>query len=334
MGTPERRRSLVRTPHANPSRKREGLLRFQAELDTLAPAGRIGIAVSGGPDSVALLLLAHAARPGSVTAATVDHGLRPDATAEAAMVASLCALLGVPHAILPVTVADDPAGRQAAARKTRYRALGDWAAQEGVAWLATAHHADDQAETLLMRLDRGAGLAGLAGVRRARPLAEAPGVTLIRPLLGWRKAELEAVVEAAGIVPVRDPSNADPRYDRTRARIALQAGWPDPMRAAAAAHHLAEAEEALVWAADATAATRVTLSDGTATVDAAGLPRELRRRLLLAALARLGEAAPRGDSVDRLLDKLDRGRIATLAGWRCDPGPPWRIAAARPRRSH
>jgi len=308
--------------------------RFDAALGTLAPVGRIGLAVSGGPDSLALLLLAAAARPGSVEAATVDHGLRPEAAEEASFVASLCRALGVPHAILRVTVGKDPAGVQAAARKARYAALGLWAQQQKLETLATAHHADDQAETLLMRLARGAGLAGLAGIRRSRPFEDAPGVTLIRPLLDWTKAELEAVVADAGIAPVRDPSNSDPRYDRTRARHLLAGGWPEAGRIAAAAHHLAQAEDALVWMTERLAEERIRIAGDQATLDPSDLPRELRRRLLLGVFARLAPGLEmRGDAVDRLLQSLDAQKVATLAGFRCAPGPIWRVSRAAARRS-
>jgi tRNA(Ile)-lysidine synthase len=143
----------------------ESLARFQADLDRLTGgAGRVGIAVSGGPDSLALLLLAHAAIPGGIAAATVDHGLRAEAAGEAAFVAALCATLGIPHATLrpgaPIT-----GNIQSSARKARYALLEIWADQHNLDWIATAHHADDQAETLLMRLSRGAGVAGLSGVR-------------------------------------------------------------------------------------------------------------------------------------------------------------------------
>lgn len=311
----------------------EGRDRFAAALDALAPSGRIGIAVSGGPDSLALLLLAEAVRPGQIAAATVDHGLRRESADEAAMVAGLCRARNIPHAIFRVTVEDDPAGAQAAARTARYAALGSWAIEQGLACLATAHHADDQAETLLMRLARGAGLRGLAGIRASRPLVEAPGVMLIRPLLGWTKTELEQLVAAAGLEPARDPSNADPRYDRTRARLLLAGGWPDARRVAAAADHLAEAEAALAWSAAELADARIRFGTDEASLDPSGLPRDLRRRLLLLLFARLApDVAIRGDSLDRLLQALDMGKVATLAGFRCDPGPPWRVSRAADRR--
>lgn len=308
--------------------------RFAETLDALAPEGRIGIAVSGGPDSLALLLLAGDARPGLVSAATVDHGLRPEAADEAAFVSDTCAALTIPHAILRVTVADDPAGVQAAARKARYAALGAWATAQGVRALATAHHADDQAETILMRLARGAGLGGLAGIRRSRRFEEAPATSLIRPLLDWTKAELEDVVTDAGIAAVRDPSNHDSRYDRTRARALLAGGWPEAGRVAAAAAHLAEAEDALVWAARELADARIRVEGDTATLDPSGLPREMRRRLLLALFARLAPGAEmRGDAMDRLLRSLDAQKVATLSGFRCEPGAIWRVSRAAARRS-
>lgn len=310
------------------------LTRFRTELDALAPAGRIALAISGGPDSLGLLLLAHAARPGSVVAATVDHRLRLESRDEARMVARLCETLRIRHAILDVDVADDPAGLQAAARAARYAALARFAQDEGAIVLATAHHLDDQAETLLMRLARGSGVAGLSGVRRARPLDDAPGITLIRPLLDWRKSELETIVADARLRPVRDPSNHNPRFDRTRAREWLAQGWPKPERLAAVADRLADADEALVWSTQAFAAERLRIENQTATLDTVGLPHEYRRRLVLAVFAGLVPGViPRGESLNHLIAALDRGEIATLGGLRAHPGPPWRFALEGPRRS-
>jgi tRNA(Ile)-lysidine synthase len=310
------------------------LVRFRAALDALAPGGRIALAVSGGPDSLALLLLAHAARPGTIVAATVDHRLRLESRDEARMVARLCETLHIGHAILDVDVADDPAGLQAAARAARYAALARFAQGEGATFLATAHHLDDQAETLLMRLARGSGVAGLSGVRRTRLLEEAPGITLIRPLLDWRKAELEEIVADARLRPVRDPSNHNPRFDRTRARELLAQGWPKPERLAAVADRLADAEEALAWSARAFAADRLRIEHEAATLDTRGLPHEYRRRLLLSVFAALVPGViPRGESLDHLIEALDRREIATLGGLRAHPGPPWRFSRERPRRS-
>src|SRR5688500_3817003 len=192
--------------------------RFAADLDALvAPGTKLGVAVSGGPDSLALLLLAAAARPGLVEAATVDHALRPESRAEAEMVAALCERIGVSHEILTLDWPRAPdRNLQARAREARYHVLGKWALKRGLTMVATAHHLDDQAETLLMRLARGAGVGGLGATRARRPLAE--GVKLVRPLLGGRKAELADLVAEAGVKPVDDPSNRGPRFDRVRMR--------------------------------------------------------------------------------------------------------------------
>jgi tRNA(Ile)-lysidine synthase len=309
----------------------DAVTRFAADLAALGPIeGGIGLAVSGGPDSLALLLLARAAFGDRVRAATVDHRLRPEAAAEARGVAALCATLDVPHDTL-VAEWDEPptANLQAQARDMRYELLGKWAADNNLGAVLTAHHADDQAETLLMRLARGSGVAGLAGARAKSRLNFK--VWRLRPLLGWRRAELRAIVAAAGIEPVDDPTNRDPRFDRSRVRALLATGdWADPLRLAASASHLADAEEALRFITHTLAETRVA-ADG-ATIDTAGLPRELRRRLLVTALQRAGAGDLRGPDVDRLLATLDSGGTATLAGFKAESGPPWRLSPVPPHR--
>ena len=309
------------------------LARFAADLDALAPAGaRLGVAVSGGPDSLALLLLAHAARPGQVEAATVDHCLREGSAGEAAMVAELCARFGIPHATLIALWSEIPtAAIQARAREERYRLLADWAEARGIDAVLTAHHADDQAETLLMRLGRGAGLSGLAGIRAARPLGDR---LLLRPLLDWRRSELAEVVAAGGVEAIDDPSNRDPRFERSRARDFLAGReWSDVGQIAASASHLADAEEALRFATETMLAERVT-NDGNATlVDAADLPRELQRRLLIAAFAQLGGAPPRGPDLDRALATLAAGGRCTLGRLMLTGGPNWRLEPVPPRRN-
>ncbi len=298
----------------------------------------IAVAVSGGPDSLALLLLAYTAFGHRVRALTVDHGLRPAGADEAAAVAGHAAALGVAHATLRWTGPYPAANRQAAARAARYALLGDWCAAHGVAWLATAHHRDDAAETLLLRLARGAGTGGLGGIRAARELGN--GVTLLRPLLGWRKADLASIVAAAGWTPADDPSNRDHAFDRTRARALLAATpWLDPARLAASAAHLADAEAALAWASERAWASRVAVAAGTVTVDAAGLPHDLARRLLLRGIATLvPDAAPRGDGVERVLRHLAAGRGGTLAGVALRAAsrhgaPVWQLRTAPPRRT-
>lgn len=312
------------------------VLRFRRDLEALAgEADKLAVAVSGGPDSLALLLLAHAALPGRVRAATVDHGLRAESAAEAAAVARLCEALGVPHHTLPARVERAGEGLQAAARAARYAALAGWMAAEGLGVLLTAHHADDQAETLLMRLNRGSGVAGLAGVRAARPVpGSGGGLRLCRPLLGWRRSELEAVVAAAGIEPARDPSNRDEAFDRARLRRQMgEAPWLDAAALARSAALLAEAEAALEWTAERLFEARSEAGEGGVTLRPGELPAELVRRLVLRCLRRVAPAAlPRGDQLAALVERLQSGGTGTLSGVKATGGETWRFEPAPPRR--
>ena len=307
------------------------IARFAGELDDLVePHERLGVAVSGGPDSVALLLLAAAVRPGSIEAATVDHRLRRESADEARFVAELCRQLGVPHATLAVDVSPG-ASLQARARNARYRALADWATEQSLEAVATAHHADDQAETLLMRLARGAGLSGLAATRRIRQLDR--DVMLVRPLLGWRRAELREIVQAADIQPVDDPANRDPRHDRSRFRgLVERADWAEADRLASSAQWLAEAEEAIEWTVAGLANERLSVFGDAIRIDPEGLPRELQRRLLLIAFDRFESARPRGPQLDRAMRSLETGRSATLSGLKLVGGATWEVAPAPARR--
>lgn len=195
--------------------------RFRADLAAICGddgQSTLGIAYSGGPDSLALLLLAQAAFPGRVEAATVDHGLRPESADEARHAAATCAELGVPHEVLNIEVARGNV--QAEARRARYAALAEWAERRGIGMILTAHHADDQAETFLMRANRGSGYGGLAGVRRYGFIQQSE-IDLARPLLQWRRSELEEIVGQSGFAAVADPSNIDESFDRVRIRKAL-----------------------------------------------------------------------------------------------------------------
>jgi tRNA(Ile)-lysidine synthase len=311
----------------------EAIERFAADLDAVIPAGpSIGVAVSGGPDSLALLLLAVAARPGRVDAATVDHGLRAESAGETATVAGVCARLGVEHRTLVADWAEPPESNvQAEARAMRYRLLNSWATERGLAAVATAHHADDQAETLLMRLARGAGVSGLGGTRARRALSEE--VLLVRPLLGWRKAELAELVAKAGLEAVDDPSNRDPKHDRSRIRQWLEStGWADPARLAASASAIRDADEALDWALAPLIGSRINRNDEGLIIEPFDLPRELKRRLLLAAFAELGAPSPRGPELMRAMEALEAGGTVTLSGMKLEGGPTWRIGREPPRR--
>lgn len=302
----------------------------------IGPVEPLAVAVSGGPDSLALLWLAHAAFGGRVRALTVEHGLRPGSP-DTAVAAAAAGSLGVPHATLAWTGAKPSANRQAAARAARYALMRDWCAARGVAWLVTAHSVDDQAETLLLRLARGAGSGGLAGIRPRRALGG--GVTLLRPLLGATRTSLAAIVAAAGWTAADDPSNRSPAFDRTHARALLAATpWLAPARLAASAAHLADDDAALTWTADRAWASRVDVSGATITIDAAGLPHALQRRLIVRAVTTLDTGAmPRGPAVERLLGRLAAGSGGTLAGIgaRCSAQggkARWLFRPAPPRR--
>jgi tRNA(Ile)-lysidine synthase len=320
--------------------------RFRADCRTLMPQAPVrdaplALAVSGGPDSMALLLLAHAAFPGAVIVATVDHQLRAGSAEEAEMVAAHCAVLGIPHATLSPGAPIAGASLQAQARAARYALLVDWAMRAGAAALATAHQADDQAETFLMRAARGTGLAGLAGIRASRMEG---GILLVRPLLEWRRAELRAIVRRAEAPFVDDPANLDPRHDRTRFRRLLEANeWLDAPSIARAAAHLAEVESEIDATLDALWETRLRhASDGECAIDVAGLPRELRRRLARRAIGTVRRKAgierpawSDASNVESLLDALGTGHRVTLAGIQGMPkGEIWRFRLAPPRRSH
>jgi len=175
---------------------------------------QVVVGCSGGPDSQSLLHALHALRHEhgvSLLAASVHHGLRPDAHHDVALAAALAAELGVPFRELRVQVAAG-ASVQAMAREARYEALFALARSEGAGRVAVAHTADDQAETLLARLLRGTGVLGLAAMEPVR----ADG--LVRPLLRARRADVLAYASAHGLASVDDPSNRDPRFLRARLR--------------------------------------------------------------------------------------------------------------------
>ena len=183
------------------------------------------LAVSGGSDSVALLRAMAAIKgdgPGRLCAAHVNHHLRADADADEAFVVDLCRRFGIPcevgHAAVTQAAADAGDGIEAAARQARYRFLEDAAGRLGARFVVTAHTADDQAETILHRIIRGTGVGGLAGMARTRPLGHA---ALIHPLLGIRRAELTAYLDALAQPCRQDLSNADLRFTRNRIRHEL-----------------------------------------------------------------------------------------------------------------
>lgn len=295
---------------------------------------RVAVAVSGGPDSIGLLAEAIRIWPGRVVALTVDHGLRAEAAAEAVAVAAQCAARTVPHVTLVWTGPKPSGDVHAAARAARYALMRDWCEANGVGILLTAHHVEDQAETLLMRLARGSGSAGLAAVRSRRLLGS---VALVRPVLGLRRADL--AVWAGGSsgdwAVALDPSNGDERFDRVRMRglLARESGLLPPTALAATAGHLAAVEAALEWAVDRAWEGRCVVTAAGLRVDAGGLPGELRRRLTVRAIGVLMPGARlRGAAVMRLIERLDSGLAGTLAGVKARPGAVWQFEKARNRR--
>jgi tRNA(Ile)-lysidine synthase len=192
------------------------------------------IAVSGGPDSTALLVLAArwAKRLGRsaprLLAATVDHGLRRQSAAEAAAVRALARRLGVSHRTLRWRGKKPQSGLQEAARAARYGLLAQAARRAGYAHILTGHTLDDQAETVLLRLTRGSGLAGLRGMASPTPLPFAAGgkMLLVRPFLAIAKSRLVATLQAAAIAYSDDPSNLDPRFTRAPANSTSSTAKP------------------------------------------------------------------------------------------------------------
>ena len=247
------------------------------------------------------------------------------------MVAALCERIGVSHRILARNSPPRSSNVQAWARELRYDLLRDWAIERDLDAIATAHHLDDQAETLLMRLARGSGIGGLAAVQQSRSLAA--DVKLVRPVLGWRRAELRRIVDEAGLEAVDDPSNADERFDRSRARTLLEAAdWVDPQRIAAVASHALDAEQALAWAAEREFERRHSRDTASLTLDPRDLPRELKRRLLVRAIELMTQETPPGPKLTAALEMLQAGGTTTLAGLKLEGGARWRLSPAPPRR--
>ncbi|MBO0904454.1 tRNA lysidine(34) synthetase TilS [Jiella sonneratiae] len=291
------------------------------------------LAVSGGPDSLALMLAAagwqerNAASARLLRVATVDHRLRPESSAEAAFVAGLAASLGLAHDTLPWTGWDGTGNLAASAREARYRLLLDHARTHRLGLVLVAHHRDDDLETHLLRRARGGGLAALAGMRPLRWLG--PDVLLGRPFLDMPQSVLKGAVAAGGIVPVDDPSNRDMRSDRARIRreLAVDAGLRQrALRGLGRAKRArAEGEAALAaLLADLQDTGRLRYADdGAVLLDRAvlaGLPKRCAAQLLSRAIvAASGSPAPppgRGvrDLLGRLAEDAGPDLVATLGG--------------------
>lgn len=296
---------------------------FRALMAAFAPfeaAPFVAVAVSGGADSLALTVLLHRwaqERGGGVLALTVDHGLRAESAAEAALVGAWLALRGIEHRIL-VWQGEKPAtGIQAAARQARYALLAAACADRGILHLAIAHHAGDQGETLLARLARGSGVDGLSAMA---PVVETGPVRLIRPLLGLERCRLEATLKAQGQDWVQDPSNADDHYQRVRLRRLLAREGADLPRLGATARALGRARAALEVETARLLVQGVALHEaGFARLDRAcflAAPAEIALRALAGLVRTIGgrDYPPRMEGLERLLAALEAGRPASLCG--------------------
>ena len=289
------------------------IARFETALD--GAARPLGLAVSGGSDSLALLHLAAEAGVGPLFCATVNHGLRPEAAAECALVADACSKLDVAHEILDWRWSG--AGNlQAEARAGRYGALADWAKRRGLGTVLVGHTQDDVAETFLMRIARGSGLKGLAQMQGQW---QAEGLGWARPLLSMSRGELRDYLRAAGQNWAEDASNADPSYDRVKMRQALaEVGLPTA-RIAETAARLAQADAALE-AMTANAAEQVAQLQGrNIVIDGAALaalPEEIMQRLMSAWTAWQGRSVypPRRGALASAVAHTLAGNKTTLNG--------------------
>ena len=280
----------------------------------------LGVAVSGGGDSMALLHMTVAwsrARASRLIAATVNHGLRAEAADEARMVAQACAGLGVPHRTLMWNGWTGTGNLQDAARKARQSLLREWAGAERLDAVLLGHTADDQAETVLMRLARGSGVDGLSGM----DAVDRTGLFL-RPLLDLSRQDLRDWLQDRGIGWAEDPSNDDLRFDRVKARRMLGTLAPlglTPARLIETADHMARARATLWQAAAGFAVLHVRAEAGDLLVDDAALDLsvgDVPGRVLAAAIQWIGNSPyrPRHEALTETAAALRRREARTLGG--------------------
>jgi len=286
------------------------------------PPEKLGVAVSGGSDSLALMYaLADWAQPRDVRlyVATVDHGLRPTSAAEAAGVAKAAGALGLAHETLLWQGWQGQGNLQDQARQARYRLLAQWAKARAISAVALGHTQDDQAETVLMQMSRAAGVDGLAAMP-ARHIRQ--GVVFVRPLLGIGRAALQHWLGAQGVGWVDDPSNADPRFHRVRVRQALPSLAPlgiDAAGLARVAGHMAQARYALECFTSQAARSVLRPLAGNLVFDSAAfaaLPPEIQRRLMARAVAHIGQApyGARASSAQAMVQAVLAGQAGALQG--------------------
>jgi tRNA(Ile)-lysidine synthase len=292
------------------------------------PPSSLGLAVSGGSDSMAMLhLMARAAVHSgwALQAVTVDHCLRPEAAAEADFVGQVCLELGVPHQVLKWDHGMIEGNLMHAARQARYGLMAEWAKSKAIGHILLAHTADDQAETFLMGLSRAAGLDGLSGMRTEWMEG---GVKFRRPFLRQTRAELRDFLTRHGLTWIDDPSNDNDRFTRVKARRALKALRPLGItvdRLATVVHHLSMAQGVVERAVADVARKVVREVAGGLILDRKAfrfLDPEVERRLLISAIMWVSCApyAPRESSIFRLGHAIRAGRDATLWGARFRTG--------------
>lgn len=285
---------------------------------------KVAVAVSGGSDSMAMLHLMARAAPHagwSLHAVTVDHRLRPEAAEEAAFVGRICERLGVPHEVLVWEHGEIAGNLMEAAREARYALMTGWARKRGIARVALAHTADDQAETFLMGLARSAGIDGLTGMRH-RLVRD--GVTFLRPFLAFPRAGLRAYLARHGLSWIEDPSNEDDRFTRVKARRALKALRPLGItvdRLFAVVRNLSLAQSVVHQAVSRTGKEIMSETAGSLRFDRRPFllcGPEVQRRLLISMVGWIGGARhpPRESKIFALGMALDRKKDATLGGVR------------------
>lgn len=306
---------------------------FDALMAVSGPYERaptLAVAVSGGADSMALVLLAHAwaqARGGRVVGLTVDHGLRRESGEEAVRVGGWLRARGIDHRTLDWQGPKPATAVQELARRARYALMEDWCARHGVLHLLIAHHADDQAETVALRAAMSSGADGAAGMA---PVRETKAVRLVRPLLAVPKARLLATCRAAGQSWIEDPGNLSTRFARGRLRASSVATLPQASAdTAKAAQDRADRDDAV---ADRLAADAAFLPEGWATLSRMALAGDdaVALRLLARCAMAVGGSAypPRGERLARLLAALrhDAPTVRSLAGCLFMPhGTGWRV---------
>ncbi|MGR3342493.1 MAG: tRNA lysidine(34) synthetase TilS [Paracoccaceae bacterium] len=283
---------------------------------------RLGIAVSGGGDSTALLhCLVDWSKASGVAlhAVTVDHGLRAGAADEIHEVQRLCTSLGIAHDVLHWTGWNGEGNLQDAARRARYRLMAQWSAEKAISDVALGHTLDDQAETVLMRLARGSGVDGLSGMAASR---SAQGIRWLRPLLGIRRADLRDYLRKNRVTWSEDPSNEDAKFDRIKTRTALKTLGTlgiTPERLADTAIRMASARQVLDQSTQTAAQDIAKITAGAVHLQLDGLfhlPAETRRRLLVHSLSWVASAdyPPRHAALSELQIAMTARKTATLHG--------------------